>query len=123
MLLNSHDIAVVARVADRVGVMYAGKIVEVSDVYDIFEDSKHPYSTGLIQAAPSLLSDPENTRSIGGSPPNLLKLPSGCAFHPRCEYAMDICKIAVPGAVNVGEGHIAACHLHDANLRKEVKMA
>ncbi len=122
MLLLSHDIAVVARVADRVGVMYAGKLVEIGDTFEIFENPKHPYTAGLIKAAPSLLDDIGKTKSIAGSPPNLLKLPTGCAFHPRCESAKDICRKVAPDLIAVGDGHTAACHLHDP-FRKGEKPA
>ncbi|MCJ8007520.1 ABC transporter ATP-binding protein [Lederbergia wuyishanensis] len=114
MLLLSHDISVVAKVADRIGVMYAGKLVEVGDIFEIFTNSKHPYTAGLIKAAPSLLEDLEHTVPIGGSPPDLLNLPSGCAFHPRCQFAKDICKQVTPPMEDVGENHLTACHLHHA---------
>jgi len=119
MLLLSHDISVVARVADRIGVMYAGKIVEVGETFEMFENAKHPYTAGLIQAAPSILDDVNDNRSIKGSSPNLLNLPPGCAFHPRCEFATDLCKQEEPLAISVGSGRISACHL---NLKEKGEM-
>ncbi|MBS4219243.1 ABC transporter ATP-binding protein [Bacillus sp. FJAT-49711] len=113
MLLLSHDISVVAKVADRIGVMYAGKVVEVGDIFQLFHNPKHPYTSGLIKAAPSLLEDLENTVPIGGSPPDLLNLPSGCAFHPRCQFATDTCTQVTPQMEAVGENHLTACHLYN----------
>ncbi|WP_054023007.1 ABC transporter ATP-binding protein [Bacillus sp. FJAT-28004] len=113
MLLLSHDISVVARVADRIGVMYAGKIVEVGETFEMFENAKHPYTAGLIQAAPSILDDVNDNRSIKGSSPNLLNLPPGCAFHPRCEFATDLCMQEEPRAISVGSFRISACHLNE----------
>ncbi|MFC5651197.1 ABC transporter ATP-binding protein [Paenibacillus solisilvae] len=113
MLLLSHDISVVAKVADRIGVMYAGKIVETGETFEMFENTKHPYTAGLIQAAPSLLDDVSKNKSIRGSSPNLLNLPPGCAFHPRCEFATDRCKQEQPRGISVGKGRIAACHLNE----------
>ncbi|MCQ6559253.1 ABC transporter ATP-binding protein [Paenibacillus mendelii] len=113
MLLLSHDISVVARVADRIGVMYAGKIVELGETFEMFENAKHPYTAGLIQAAPSILDDVSENKSIKGSSPNLLNLPTGCAFHPRCEFSTDLCKLEQPRAISVGKDRLAACHLNE----------
>ncbi|MCL6442850.1 MAG: ABC transporter ATP-binding protein [Alicyclobacillus sp.] len=113
MLLLSHDIAVVAKLADYVGVMYAGRVVEYGEVLEVLQSPKHPYTKGLIQAAPSLIGDPNSMRPIQGSPPNLLQLPTGCAFHPRCPLAMEICKESIPQLIDVAGGHLSACFLSE----------
>lgn len=96
MLLMTHDISIVARFADYVGVMYGAQLMEYGKVVDIFKYRNHPYSEGLIGATPSLFGDISNMKSIPGLPPNLLSMPSGCVFHPRCPYACDECKKEKP---------------------------
>ena len=86
MLFLTHDLSIIAKIADRVAVMYAGNIVEVGTVEDIFYNPIHPYTSGLIHAIPSLVDDLSARRPIPGSPPNLLDLPDGCRFAPRCGY-------------------------------------
>jgi len=110
MLLLTHDIGVVAKVADRIGVMYAGNVVEVGDVFTILKNPSHPYTANLINAAPSLIDDFKNKKAIVGSPPDLFNTPKGCAFRPRCEVAKEQCEQAKPGYTQIAEGHIAACH-------------
>ena len=96
MLLLTHDMGVVAKFADYVAVMYAGKIVEKGPVYDVFKNSKHPYTKGLINATPSLVADFDIMHPIEGTPPDLRKEIKGCAFCPRCKYKMDICSEEEP---------------------------
>jgi len=108
MLLLTHDIAIVSRVADRVGVMYAGKLVEIADVLTIFKRSMHPYTKQLVAAAPSLIDNLEDRRTITGSPPDLLDLPRGCAFGPRCECRDARCE-EPPPMVDLGNGHYVRC--------------
>ncbi|AGB05176.1 oligopeptide/dipeptide ABC transporter, ATP-binding protein [Aciduliprofundum sp. MAR08-339] len=110
IILITHDLSVVADVCDRVGVMYAGNIVEVGDVYTIFKRPIHPYTRGLMQAIPSIAEKREELHYIRGSVPNLIYPPPGCRFHPRCEYAKDICKREKPQLVEVEPGHFVACH-------------
>ncbi|MCL6441925.1 MAG: ABC transporter ATP-binding protein [Alicyclobacillus sp.] len=121
MLLVTHDIGIVARVADYIGVMYAGKLVEFGDIFDTFDNPKHPYTKGLIQATPSLISNNDEIVQIGGSPPDLQKLPSGCAFHPRCPVALDICKTNAPVARHYDDGGMVACHLKNEDGRALTK--
>jgi len=109
MLLLSHDMAVVAKTADLIGVMYAGRLIESANVYDLFARPGHPYSRGLIHAAPSLLAKAGQVQVIPGSPPNLLDLPPGCAFHPRCEQAQDHCRVSRPELRQADRGWVA-CH-------------
>lgn len=108
MLLLTHDIAIVSRVADYVGVMYAGSLVEIADVFTIFKRSVHPYTRQLVAAAPSLIDKLEDRRSITGSPPDLLALPRGCVFGPRCECCKSGCT-EPPPMVDLGNGHQARC--------------
>ena len=118
MLLLTHDIGVVAKVADRIAVMYAGRIVEVGDIFEVFYKTGHPYARALITTAPSLLDRGEDKEPIQGVPPDLIDLPSGCAFHPRCPYATELCRTQVPVLQTLGEDHQAACH-HIEQFRKE----
>ena len=110
MLLLTHDIGVVAKVADRIAVMYAGKIVEVGEIFAVFKNTAHPYADALIRTSPSLLDTHTEREPIQGSPPDLRDLPSGCAFHPRCPYATELCRTVVPKLVRMEEDHYAACH-------------
>jgi oligopeptide/dipeptide ABC transporter ATP-binding protein len=92
--------------------MYAGKLVESSDVATLFESPIHPYSKALITAYPSVKDNPHvQRRGIPGSPPSLLAPPRGCTFHPRCPFAKDVCKTVEPELVEVEKGHFVACHL------------
>jgi peptide/nickel transport system ATP-binding protein len=112
MILITHDLSIVAEICERAAVMYGGKVMEYADVVDIFKNPLHPYTQGLISAFPSIQAK-ERVRmvSIPGSPPDLLQPPSGCVFHPRCKYAMDICKKEVPVSIESKNGHFVACHL------------
>jgi peptide/nickel transport system ATP-binding protein len=110
MLFISHDLSLAAELADRVATMYAGKIVELGNVREIFYDPKHPYTLGLINTVPPVAGDLFEISSIGGAPPSLLDLPSGCSFHPRCTYARERCTTDVPPLYPVAAGHATACH-------------
>jgi peptide/nickel transport system ATP-binding protein len=116
ILLITHDLGVIAEVARDVLVMYAGRVVERADVGDLFELPTHPYSWGLLGAVASLEdSGRGHLKTIEGTPPSLLNMPSGCAFHPRCSYASDndgLCKISIPSLIQKGPEHsYSACHL------------
>jgi oligopeptide/dipeptide ABC transporter ATP-binding protein len=110
MMIITHDVSVVAEVAHKIAVMYAGQIVEAGTATDIFKDTAHPYTEGLLNAFPSILGEKRRLESIPGSPPSLLDPPEGCRFHPRCKYAKDICKVQDPPYVVMGDGHISKCH-------------
>ena len=112
MLLVTHDLSIVAELAHRAAVMYAGKIIEVTDVRSLFHDPKHPYTRGLIGAIPSLIEDLSHKKPIPGNPPSLLNPPPGCRFHPRCPYATDKCKKEEPPLVKVNGG-LVACWLYE----------
>ncbi|MCD8511068.1 MAG: ABC transporter ATP-binding protein [Bacillus sp. (in: Bacteria)] len=92
VILISHDLPMVTAICDRIAIMYAGKIVEWADTQDILQDARHPYAKGLLDATPDLANPDKEVISIPGSVPNLINPPKGCRFHPRCKYAMDICK-------------------------------
>jgi len=110
VLLITHNLGIVAGMADRVAVMYAGKIVEYSPTEDLFENPKHPYTMLLFKAVPKL-TDPKGRRldTIGGQVPNPTKWPSGCRFHPRCPYAVEKCRELTPALKEKRPGHTAAC--------------
>jgi peptide/nickel transport system ATP-binding protein len=112
ILLITHNIGVVAEVADRVAVMYAAKMAEVGDVLDVFADPKHPYTQGLLRSVPNIRLDGGELYKMGGAPPNLLHPPSGCPFHPRCPFVMDVCRSQEPAFEPVERDHLAACWLY-----------
>ncbi len=112
ILLVTHDLAVVAEVADRVAVMYAGQIVEIANVRDLYGHPLHPYTQGLLSSIPRLDQPSKTLTTIPGSVPNLIYPPTGCRFHPRCPYAMPICKESRPPNTLEGEGHQVACFLY-----------
>ena len=109
ILLITHDLGVVAETCDRVGVMYAGNIVEVADVKDLFEGPLHPYTMALLDAVPRLSME-GRLKSIQGNVPNLVFPPPGCRFHPRCSYAMDVCRELLPELIEIEDNHLTACH-------------
>ncbi len=112
ILLVTHDLAVIAEVADRVAVMYAGQIVEMAPVKDLFTHPLHPYTQGLLSSIPRLDQPSKNLTSIPGSVPNLIHPPTGCRFHPRCPFAMPVCKETRPPTTSEGENHTVACFLY-----------
>ncbi len=109
MLFISHDLAIAAELADRIATMYAGRIVEIGSADDIFYRPRHPYTLGLIRAVPKVIGEFEDLVSIPGSPPDLVDLPSGCKFHPRCPFATERCSREEPDLEQVGKDHAAAC--------------
>lgn len=112
IILITHDLGVVARMADRVAVMYAGEVVEYGTVDDVFYRASHPYTQGLKLAMPDMHQHGDDKlKAIPGSPPDLFSPPPGCAYHPRCPHAMKVCNRVDPGVVAVAEGHEAACWL------------
>ena len=118
IVLITHDLGVVARMADRVAVMYAGEVVEYGTVDDIFYRSSHPYTQGLKLAMPDMHQQgKDRLEAIPGSPPDLFSPPKGCAYHPRCPHAMRICNRVDPDSYQVADGHEAACWL----LHEDVK--
>jgi peptide/nickel transport system ATP-binding protein len=110
MIFVTHDISVGVEVADRIAVMYAGRIVEIGAVRDVIRAPRHPYTIGLMSTRPhgGRLTG-NRLPAIPGSPPDLANLPPGCAFAPRCSLASDACKVAAPEPVEVGSGHLVRC--------------
>jgi peptide/nickel transport system ATP-binding protein len=109
MIFISHDLSLAAELADRVATMYAGQIVEIGDVYEIFERPRHPYTLGLTRAVPTLHGEAEALASIPGSPPDFVHMPTGCKFHPRCPFADERCRREEPELSGL-DGHLVACH-------------
>lgn len=111
IIMITHDLGVVADMADHVMVMYAGKPVEYGTADEVFYDPLHPYTWGLLESLPRHDVDEKGMLCpIKGQPPSLINLPSGCAFNPRCSYAKEICCRETPPLVEVGSGHLSACH-------------
>ncbi|HIE24144.1 MAG TPA: ABC transporter ATP-binding protein [Candidatus Korarchaeota archaeon] len=118
VLFITHDLSVIAEVSNRVGIMYAGNIVEIGDTVSVFKESLHPYTAKLIGAFPSILGEKKPLQFIPGAPPDLASPPKGCKFNPRCPYAKEICKREIPPLKEVEKGHFAACHFSgELNLR------
>ncbi|AFD00588.1 putative oligopeptide/dipeptide ABC transporter, ATP-binding protein [Methanocella conradii HZ254] len=119
ILMITHDLGIIAEMCDRVGVMYGGVIVELADVVAIFKKPLHPYTSGLINAIPSLSAEQKRRlETIPGNVPNLINPPTGCRFHPRCSKAMDICKKEKPGVYEVEDGHCVSCFLYAEEQKK-----
>ena len=113
IIFITHDFGIVAKMCDRVAVMYAGRIVEQGDVRQIFNNPSHPYTEALIQSVPKMEVKEERLYSIPGQPPALWDLPQGCSFAPRCRYAYDKCEEEYPPEFDVDEGQRAACWLRE----------
>jgi peptide/nickel transport system ATP-binding protein len=109
MIFVSHDLSLAAELADRVATTYAGRIVELGDVEQVFYQPRHPYTVGLLDAVPTLAGEQQELSSIPGSPPDLIELPAGCKFHPRCPYATEKCHEEDPPMIEVAPGQTAAC--------------
>ncbi len=119
IMIITHDLGVVANMAERVLVMYAGKIVEAGTLDDIYYRSEHPYTWGLLRSIPRLDQDKEvKLASIDGTPPDLFKPPAGCPFADRCDYAMQICKEQPPEVTEVAPGHTCTCWLKHPDAPK-----
>jgi oligopeptide transport system ATP-binding protein len=116
LILITHDLGVVADVADKIAVMYAGRIVETSPVHDIYRAPAHPYTKGLLESIPRLDRKGRELYAIKGLPPNLLHIPPGCAFNPRCPMAQDVCRTDVPPLYRVDALRASACHFWKETL-------
>jgi oligopeptide transport system ATP-binding protein len=110
LILITHDLGVVADVADKIAVMYGGRIVENALVHDIYRAPAHPYTKGLLDSIPRVDQKGQELYAIKGMPPNLLDMPSGCSFHPRCPYRQDICVTEAPPLYAIGPTRNSACH-------------
>jgi oligopeptide/dipeptide ABC transporter ATP-binding protein len=111
-LLVTHDLGLVSQIADRIVVMYAGRVVETGDIHSSFSSPRHPYTIGLLESVPRLTEDAEWLTPIPGQPPSLLKPPSGCPFHPRCFLSNERtrCREETPALREIASGQLAACH-------------
>jgi len=112
LILITHNIGIIAEMADTIAVMYAGQIVEMGRTEDIFEDPLHPYTQGLLKSAPNIMHPERSMITIPGSPPDLISPPSGCKFHPRCPNAFEPCALREPKLIQRGQ-RLVACHLYD----------
>jgi len=121
ILLITHDLGVVAETADRVAIMYAGKIVEEAEVTELFNDPKHPYTERLFASLPQLHHNRDRLQTIPGQVPAATDFPAGCRFNPRCEHAMEVCREAEPRYIETAPGHKVACWLRDENRPAERK--
>jgi len=114
-IMITHDLGVVAEMADRVTVMYGGRVVERGTVDEIFHTPRHPYTLGLMMSLPRVTGEMEKLLPIPGNPPSVINLPPGCAFHPRCRMSegRELCRTKVPDIVQITGGHVSACHFPD----------
>jgi peptide/nickel transport system ATP-binding protein len=121
ILIITHDLGVVAEVADEVLVMYAANVVEQAEVHNLFNQPQHPYTWGLMGSLPRLEADVERLTQIPGQPPSLLRPPAGCRFHPRCPYVMEVCKTTVPELkpMQRDPAHLEKCHLDEETKERE----
>lgn len=110
LILITHDLGVVADVADKIAVMYSGRVMESADVYTIYARTAHPYTKGLLDSIPRIDAEGEKLKAIPGLPPSLTALPPGCPFSPRCEFATELCREERPELREIAPGHRSACH-------------
>ena len=119
VILITHDLGVVSETADTVLVMYAGRPMEMGPARDVFAAPQHPYTWGLLQSMPTIDQRLDTLRAIEGSPPSLLRVPSGCPFNPRCAYAFAPCPVELPELREIPNGHLDRCHLPSDRKRAE----
>jgi oligopeptide/dipeptide ABC transporter ATP-binding protein len=112
MILITHNMGIVAELADRIAVMYAGKLVEVAEAVPLYDKPLHPYTRGLLKSIPNISLEEQKLETMPGSPPDLIEPPTGCNFHPRCPYAMEKCSSFEPPMKEIENGHRAACWLY-----------
>ena len=122
MLMITHDLGIVAEICDKVSVVYAGRVIEHGTLEDIFENTRHPYTEGLFNSLPNLEDRQAQLKPIKGLMPDPSNLPKGCAFCPRCDYAMEICKTEKPKRVYHNETHYVECHLYNKDNIQEGKV-
>jgi len=118
VLFITHDLGVVAEIADRVIILYSGRKVEEGSARDVFHNPKHPYTIGLMNAVPNVEKDDYEIQPIPGIFPNITEDIGGCRFHPRCPYATERCRTEVPAELTIGPGHYAACHKVEEDLKQ-----
>ena len=121
ILIITHDLGIIADVCDRVAVMYSGNIVEYATAEEMFKNPRHPYTKGLMGAIPSIEKKDQKLITIRGMVPNLIYPPSGCRFHPRCDYRLEICDKIKPILTEVSDKYFIACHLFDPKYKDSPK--
>ncbi|UCC20224.1 MAG: ABC transporter ATP-binding protein [Promethearchaeota archaeon] len=121
ILLITHDLGIIAELCDRIAVMYSGNIVEYATAVDLFKNPRHPYTQGLIGAIPSIEKRNQELQTIRGMVPNLIYPPSGCRFHPRCDYRLEVCDKVKPKLIEIGDKYFVACHLFDSEFKDSPK--
>jgi oligopeptide/dipeptide ABC transporter ATP-binding protein len=121
ILLITHDLGIIAELCDRVAVMYSGNIVEYATAENLFKNPTHPYTKGLISAIPSIETKHKTLQVIRGMVPNLIYPPSGCRFHPRCDFRMEVCDKIKPKLKEVRDKYYVACHLYDPEYKDSPK--
>ena len=121
ILIITHDLGIIAELCDRIAVMYSGNIVEYATAEDLFTNPRHPYTKGLIGAIPSIEKKDQKLQTIRGMVPNLIYPPSGCRFHPRCDYRMEICDKVKPRLTEIASRYFVACHLFDPRYKDSPK--
>jgi peptide/nickel transport system ATP-binding protein len=112
MIMITHDLGVLAEICDRVAIMYAGQIVEIGSLEDIYDHTMHPYTKGLFGSLPDLNSKVNRLTPIYGLMPDPIHLPTGCPFHPRCDHRMPECEVVAPQDIEVSPGHLVKCLLY-----------
>lgn len=122
MLMITHDLGIVAEICDKVSVIYAGHVIEHGTLNDIFKNTRHPYTEGLFNSLPDLKNRQAELKPIKGLMPDPSNLPKGCAFCPRCDYAMEICKTQKPERVYRNDTHYVECHLYNKDNIQEGKV-
>ena len=110
MMIITHDVSVVAEVSDKIGVMYAGLLMEIGGTQQVFKNTAHPYTQGLLGSFPSIKGKKKRLLSIPGFPPDLVNPPPGCPFHPRCQYVQPLCSQERPKGIEIEPGHLSYCH-------------
>ena len=118
MIMITHDLGIVAEICDNVAIMYAGSILEYGSVFDIYKDSRHPYTQALFDSIPDVNRSQERLKVISGLPPDPTNIPAGCPFHPRCPYCTEQCRTETPEAVHLNETHWARCFLAGEERRR-----
>jgi peptide/nickel transport system ATP-binding protein len=115
VIFITHDLSLLLELADTIAIMYAGRLVELATRRELYRQPRHPYSYGLINSFPTLRGPRRKVTGIPGSPPDLRQVPSGCAFHPRCPFAFDVCERVVPPLIRAAsdQPQQVACHLYD----------
>ncbi len=113
LILITHDLSIVMQRSDKIIVMYAGQMVEYASSVEIYSNPKHPYTQGLLKSIPNIELSDQKLETIPGSPPDLLNMPKGCRFWPRCKYAFEKCRIEAPTLFETGKGHFARCFLYE----------